>query len=144
MIVQPYICFEGRCEEAIEFYKRAVGAKVEMLLRMNQNPEPQPGCQPPAGCENKIMHSQLRIGDTVIMASDGRCQGKAAFQGMCLSLTVADDAEAKRVFGALGEGGQVDMPLARTFFSSSFGTLKDRFGVTWMVLAQPKEQPRRN
>ena len=133
MQVQPYLFFNGRCEEAIEFYRGAVGAEPTMLMRYKDNPEPQPGMVPP-GAENKIMHASIRIGDTVVMASDGECSGKLNFQGFSLTLSVRDEAEADRVFGALSQGGQVQMPLTKTFFSSRFGMLVDRFGVGWMVI----------
>jgi len=134
MLVQSYLFFDGRCEEAIEFYKRALGAKVEMLMRFKDSPEPaQPGMVPP-GAENKVMHSSFRIGDTVVMASDGRCMGKPSFLGFSLSITVANGAEADRVFAALGDGGQVQMPLSKTFFSPKFGMVADKFGVSWMVI----------
>jgi PhnB protein len=133
MQVQPYLFFDGRCEEAIEFYKRALGAKVETLMRWKDSPEPpQPGVCPP-GSEDKVMHASFRIGETTLMASDGRCQGKPSFQGISLSLTAKDDAEAERLFAALGDGGQVQMPLTKTFFSSRFGMVADRFGIGWMV-----------
>lgn len=133
MQVQPYLFFNGRCEEAIEFYRGAVGAEPTMLMRYKDNPEPQPGMVPP-GAENKIMHASLRIGDAVVMASDGECGGTLNFQGFSLTVSVRDEAEADRVFGALGQGGQVQMPLTKTFFSSRFGMLVDRFGVGWMVI----------
>jgi len=134
MHVQPYLFFEGRCEEAIEFYRSALGAKVEMLMRYKESPEPpQPGMVPP-GSENKVLHSSFRIGETTVMASDGHCQGRPNFQGFSLSLTVPNDAEATRLFGALADGGQVRMPLAKTFFSSRFGMVADRFGVLWMII----------
>jgi PhnB protein len=134
MQVQPYLFFDGRCEEAIEFYKRALGAKVEVLMRFKESPEPpQPGMCPP-GSDDKVMHASFRIGETTLMASDGRCQGKPSFQGFSLSLTAKDDAEAERLFAAVGEGGQVQMPLGKTFFSSRFGMVADRFGVSWMVV----------
>ncbi len=135
MLVQPYLFFDGHCEEAIEFYKRVIGAKVEMLMRFKECPDPQPGMIP-AGAENKVMHACVRVGDTQVMASDGHCGGKESFQGFSLSLTVANEAEAKRVFTALSEGGEVRMPLGKTFFSPSFGMLADRFGVGWMVIVQ--------
>jgi PhnB protein len=134
MQVQPYLMFDGRCEEAIEFYRKALGAKVEMLMRFKDSPDPNM-CQ--AGAENKVMHSSLRIGDSTVLASDGRNTGKPVFQGFALSLTAASDAEADRLFAALGDGGQVQMPLAKTFFSSRFGMLADRFGVSWMVYVAP-------
>ena len=137
MQVQAYLNFNGRCEEALEFYRGAVGAEVEMMMRMKESPEPPPpGSQPP-GSENKIMHASFRIGDTTLMASDGRCTGAPTFEGITLSLSVANEAEAKRRFAALAEGGgQVHMPLTKTFFSPCFGMLADRFGVSWMVLVQ--------
>jgi PhnB protein len=139
LILQTYLFFEGRCEEAIEFYRRAVGAEVMMLMRFKDSPEPpQPSCAAP-GSENKIMHVSFRIGENTLMASDGRCTGKPSFQGFSLSLTVPVESEAKRLFSALADGGQVQMPLAKTFFSPCFGVLTDRFGVTWMVLVRPVE-----
>ena len=134
MQVQPYLFFDGRCEEAVEFYRKPLGAEVK-ILRYKDNPEPQPGMVP-AGSENKVMHAHLRIGDTSIMASDGRCQGKPSFQGFSLTLTVPNDAEAERLFGVLAEGGQAQMPLTKTFFSSRFGMLVDRFGVGWMIIVE--------
>jgi PhnB protein len=137
MQVQPYLFFDGRCEEAVEFYKTKLGAKVEMLMRFKDSPEPaQPGMVPP-GSENKVMHSCLRIGDTAVMASDGRCMGKPSFQGFSLSITAPNEAEAERLFAALGDGGQVQMPLTKTFFSPRFGMVADRFGVSWMVIVAP-------
>jgi PhnB protein len=133
MQVQPYLFFDGRCEEALDFYRRALGAEVEMLMRFKDNPEPpQPGMVAP-GTEDKVMHATFRVGEARVMASDGHCQGKPSFQGFALSLTAGDDAEAQRRFTALAEGGQVQMPLTKTFFASSFGMVADRFGVTWMV-----------
>src|SRR5919108_6640359 len=136
MQVQPYLFFDGRCEEAIEFYKNALGAEVTMLMRFKDSPEPpSPGCVPP-GAENKVMHASFRIGETIVMASDGRCLGKPTFQGFSLSLAVPNDAEGERLFAALAEGGQVQMPLAKTFFSSRFGMVADRFGVGWMIIVE--------
>jgi PhnB protein len=137
MLVQPYLFLDGRCEEAIEFYRKALGAEVEMLLRFKDSPEPpQPGMVPP-GAENKVMHSCLRIGDSRVMASDGHCQGKPNFQGFSLSLTASNAAEADRLFAALANGGQVQLPLTKTFFSPRFGMVADRFGVNWMILVAP-------
>jgi PhnB protein len=142
MQLQPYLFFDGRCDEAIEFYRRAVGAQVEMLMRFKDSPEPpQPGCMPP-GSENKVMHSAFRIGDTTVMASDGRCTGKPSFQGFSLSISARNETEAERLFAALSDGGQVQMPLAKTFFSPRFGMVADRFGVSWMVIALPAEPAR--
>jgi PhnB protein len=137
MQVQSYLMFEGRCEEAIEFYKKALGAKVEMLMRFKDSPEPPPPGMVPPGSENKIMHSSLRIGDTIVMASDGCAAGNPEFKGFSLSLNAKTEAEADRLFGALADGGQVRMPLTRTFFSPRFGMVADKFGVSWMVIVEP-------
>jgi len=134
MQVQSYLFFNGRCEEAIEFYRKAVGAKVEMLMRYSESPEPNRPDTLPPGSENKIMHSAFRIGDSTVMASDGFCTGTTDFKGFSLSLETADNAEAERLFAALGDGGTVHQPLIETFFSSRFGMVADRFGLQWMVL----------
>lgn len=134
MQVQPYLFFDGRCEEAIEFYRKTLDANVTMLMRFKDSPEPpQPGMIPP-GAENKVMHAEFVIGDTTLMASDGQCMGKPSFQGFSLSLSVADDAKAEQLFTAMSDGGQVQMPLAKTFFASRFGMVADRFGVSWMII----------
>ena len=136
MQVQPYLFFEGRTEEAIEFYRSALDAQVDMLMRFKESPEPpKPGMVPP-GSENKVMHASFRVGDTIVMASDGNCTGKPNFQGFSLSITVPDEAAAERTFAALGKGGQVHLPLTKTFFSPRFGMVADRFGVSWMVIVQ--------
>ncbi len=131
-IIQTYLFFGGRCEEALEHYRSVLGAQVEMLVRFKDSPEPpKPGTIPP-GFENKVMHTTFTVGKTTLMASDG-CDEKPSFAGFSLSLTVATAAEAERVFAALGEGGTVRMPLTRTFWSPLFGMLTDRFGVGWMI-----------
>ncbi|SMF04164.1 VOC family protein [Pseudogulbenkiania subflava] len=134
MQIQSYLFFDGRCEEAVEFYRRTLGAEVEMLMRIKDSPEPPPPDMVPPGSEDKVMHASFRIGDSVVMASDGRCQGQPNFQGFALSLSVADQREAEQRFAALSEGGQVQMPLGQTFFSPCFGMLTDRFGVSWMII----------
>ena len=131
MKVQGYISFSGRCEEALEFYKKSIGAEVTSLMRWKESPEKD--MKGPLGYEEKIMNAAFRIGETQLMADDGMGEKKAEFKGMTLAIVVADDAEAKRVFTALGEGGNVTMPLMKTFWSSSFGMLSDKFGVPWMV-----------
>lgn len=134
MQVQPYLYFDGRCEEAVEFYRRVLGAEVLMMMRFKESPEaPAPGMLPP-GNENKVMHAAIRIGESILMASDGHCGGKAVFQGVSLSLTVADEAQAEKFFAALADGGKVQMPMTKTFFSPRFGMVADRFGMSWMVL----------
>jgi PhnB protein len=137
MRVEPYLFFNGRCEEAVEFYKKALGAEVAMLMRFKDSPEPHaPGMLPP-GSENKVMHVSFRVGHTTVMASDGFCKGQTDFQGFSLSLTVSNEADADRVFGALADGGQVQMPLNKTFWSPRFGMVTDRFGLGWMVTVMP-------
>jgi PhnB protein len=137
MQVQPYLNFDGRCEEAIEFYRRAIGAEVTTLMRFKDSPEPhQPGMVPP-GAESKVMHASFRIGGTTVMASDCRCEGRPSFQGFSLALSVSGVAEAERLFAALADGGQVQMPLTKTFFSPGFGVVADRFGVSWMIHVGP-------
>ena len=135
MKIQPYLFFEGRCEEAINFYRGALGAEVVMLMRYKDSPEPSSPEMCPPGSEDKVMHSTFRIGETEVMASDGMSSGKPEFKGVSLSLTVPDAATAERYFDALGDGGQVQMPLTKTFFSPSFGMVADRFGVSWMIYA---------
>lgn len=130
--IQPYLFFGGRCEEALEFYRAALGAQVEMLMRYNESPEPQPPGMLPPGFENKVMHANFRIGDSALMASDG-CEEGQSFDGFSLSLAVPTEVEADRAFTALAEGGQVRMPLTKTFWSPRFGMLTDRFGLGWMI-----------
>jgi PhnB protein len=137
MQVQPYLFFDGRCEEALEFYRRALGAEVTMLMRFKDSPEPPQSGTCPPGSDAKVMHASVRIGDTTVMASDGRCMGQPSFQGFSLTVTASDEAEAERLFNALADGGQVQMPLTRTFFSPRFGMAADRFGVSWMVIVMP-------
>ena len=137
MNVQAYLTFGGRCEEALEFYKKSLGAEVTGMMRWKDSPDA--AMKPPPGFENKIMNAAFRIGQTELMADDGMAEKAAEFKGMTLAIGVADDAEAKRVFSALGEGGKVSMPLMKTFWTSSFGMLTDKFGVPWMVnVAAPK------
>lgn len=136
-IVQSYLFFDGKCEEALEFYKKALGAEVVMLMRFKDSPEaPSPGCGPQD--TNKVMHAQFQIGKTVIMASDGRATGKPQFEGFALSLSLSTPAEADKAFAALADGGKVEAPLAKTFFSARFGMVEDKFGVFWMVLVTPE------
>ncbi|OZB63928.1 MAG: hypothetical protein B7X31_04915 [Thiomonas sp. 13-66-29] len=131
--IQPYLFFGGRCEEALAFYRDALGAQIDMLLRFDESPEPVPAGVLQPGFEHKVMHAALRIGETQILASDG-CDDGARFCGFSLALSVPTAAEADRVFAALAEGGKVGMPLGKTFFSPRYGMLADRFGVGWMVM----------
>jgi PhnB protein len=132
-IIQPYLFFNGRCEEAVEFYRKGLGAEVEMMMRYKESPEAPPPGRIPPGFENKIMHTSLRIGQTMVMASDGCSADKPKFEGFSLSLAVSTEAEADRAFAALADGGQVEMPLTKTFWSPRFGMVTDRFGVGWMI-----------
>ena len=140
MKVESYLMFEGRCDEALEFYRHALGAQVTMLMRYKDNPEPAAGqgCADgggPGPTPEMVMHAEFTVGETTLMASDGMGSGKASFQGISLALSPASEAEAQRLFNALADGGQVQMPLAKTFFSQAFGRVADRFGVPWMVVA---------
>lgn len=132
MTIQPYLFFNGRCEEALDFYGKALGAQRSMLMRFDESPEPHQMPLPP-DWDRKVMHASVRIGGTELMASDGMQSGNASFNGFCLSLDAADEAHARNMFEALADGGQVRMPLGKTFWSPCFGMVADRFGVAWMV-----------
>jgi len=132
-VVQPYLFFNGRCEEAVEFYKTALGAQVLFSMRYKESPEPMPKERVPAGFENKIMHTSFRVGETTVMASDGCSTDKPKFEGFSLSVSVPNEKEAERVFTELSKGGKVEMPLAKTFWSPRFGMVEDKFGIGWMV-----------
>ena len=134
--IEPYLFFDGRCEEALQFYTKALGAEVTMLMRYKESPDP---AHVPPGAGEKVMHASVRIGDASVMASDGRAGGKPSFQGFALSLAVGTEAEADKRFNALAEGGQVQMPLGKTFFSPRFGMVSDRVGVNWMVIVMSPE-----
>ena len=129
--IQTYLVFNGRCEEAIEFYRQKLGAEIVLQLRFKDAPNPN---MIAPGAENKIMHSTLKIGDSIVFASDGRCEKGVGFSGFSLSLAVKTEAEANQFFGALADGGQITMPLTKTFFSPRFGMVTDRFGVSWMII----------
>jgi PhnB protein len=133
MLVQPYLFFDGRAEEAIAFYKQAVGATVEMLMRNKESPDPQM-CTP--GTEEKIMHAAINVGETMVLLSDGYAKGQPTFEGFGLALSTKTEAEADKIFAALSEGGKVTMPLSKTFFSPRFGMLHDKFGVHWMIMVE--------
>lgn len=141
MLVQPYLHFDGCCEEALQFYSQALGAEIGMLMRYKDSPEPPPPGTLAPGAENRVMHANLRIGDSTVMASDNCGDSRTAFQGFQLSLTAADEDEARRCFTALAAGGQVKMALTKTFFSPCFGMLVDRFGVAWMVIVLAPPPP---
>lgn len=131
MQVQPYLFFDGRCDEALDFYRSTLGAEVLMLMRFKESPDP---CAIPSENADKVMHAAFRIGSTTLFASDGHCKGKALFQGFSLSLEVANVDEAERLFAAIGDGGEVQMPMTKTFFSPRFGMVADKFGVSWMII----------
>ncbi len=138
MNVQPYLFFEGRAEEALQFYTKALGSKTEMLMRFSESPDPMPPGMLPPGTGNKVMHASFRVGDTEVMLSDGQCSGTQQFSGFSLSIAAADEAQARRMFDALAAGGTVTMPLGKTFWSPCFGMLTDRFGVGWMVTVEQR------
>ena len=141
IVIQPYLFFGGRCEEALEFYRTAVGAEVQMVMHYKDSPQPPaPGTMPEC-FEEKVMHASFRIGGSTLMASDGMCDGKPNFDGFSLSITVPSEADAERVFAALSDGGLVTMELEKTFWAPKFGMLTDRFGVGWMVAVEHKPAP---
>ncbi len=141
MKIEPYLFFDGNCEKALEFYKKALGAEVAFMMRYRESPEPPPPGTVPADYGDKIMHANLRIGDASILASDA-CGVHKAFQGFSLTAEVPDETRARKCFGALAEGGEVGMPLGKTFFSPCFGMVTDRFGIGWMVIVPSQEAPR--
>jgi len=126
------------CGEAIEFYKRPAGAEVNVLMRFKDRAETPPPGRGPAD-SNKVMHAQIRLGQNVILASDGRASGNPKFEGFALSLSRPTEVEADKPFNVLADGGKVEMPMAKTFFPARFGMEEDRFGVFWMVLVTPRE-----
>jgi PhnB protein len=137
MKIEPYLFFDGRCEEAIEFYKQALGARVEFLMRNSESPEPPPPGVLPPGSQDKIMHASVHIGGALVMMSDGLCAGEGGFKGFALSLGCPDTTTAGEAFAALADGGQVMMPLRKTFWAPLFGMVTDRFGVAWQVGVSP-------
>ena len=144
MNVTPYLCYEGRCEEALQFYRERLDAKIDALMRFSEapaSPDGSAGCgeMPASVTGEKVMHASFRIGDSMLMASDGRCTGEARFEGIALTILARDDAHAEQLFTALADGGQVQMPLEQTFFASRFGMLADRFGVGWMIISDPAQ-----
>lgn len=136
MILEPYLFFEGRCDEAIDFYRKALGAEVTALMRYKESPDKS---SIPPGREEKVMHANLRIGQTTIMISDGNCSGQPKFEGFSLCLAPSSEADARQMFQVLAEGGTIRMPLGKTFYSPLFGMVTDRFGLSWMVILM--EQP---
>ena len=134
MKIEPYLFFDGRCEEALAFYKGAVGAQTTALMRYSECPDPPPPGMLPPDSGNKVMHASMKIGDSTVMASDGSCGNKPSFQGFSLTYNASNEADADRVFAALSQGGEVTMPLGKTFFAPKFGMCSDRFGVGWMVI----------
>ena len=135
-VIEPYLFFNGRCEEAVKFYQQALGAELQFMMRYKESPEPPPPGMTPPNWGDKVMHSTLKIGSNIVMASDG-CGDGAKFEGFSLSISVNTEAEAKKVYAALSEGGQAKMPLTKTFWSPCFGMLEDKFGIGWMVSVNP-------
>lgn len=132
--INPYLFFGGRCQEALDFYREAVGAEIGLVMRFDQSPDPVPAGMLAPGFESKVMHCEFKVGDTAVLASDGTSEGDGGFHGFSLALTLHDEAAARRAFDALAAGGKVLMPLTRTFWSPLYGMLHDRFGVHWMVM----------
>jgi PhnB protein len=133
MRIDPYLFFNGRCEEAINFYRAELGAELQMMMRNSDSPEPPPPGMLPPGSEAKIMHASLLIGGALVMMSDGMCSGDASFKGFSLSLDCPDADSAREAFAALADGGQVTVKLGKTFWAPLFGMVTDRFGLGWMV-----------
>jgi PhnB protein len=133
----PYLFFDGRCEEALDFYRQALGAQVEMIMRFKEAPDQPPAGMLPLGSEDKVMHASIRVNGASMMASDGMARGAPKFEGFSLSVNAKDESEADRMFAALAEGGTVRMPLGKTFFAKRFGMVADRFGVGWMIIVEP-------
>jgi PhnB protein len=131
--ITPYLFFGGRCEEALEFYRKALGAEVEMLTRFEESPQPPPPGVLPAGYEKKVMHASFRVRGVLLLASDG-CGGQSNFDGVRLALAVPKEEDARRAFDALADGGSVQMRLGKTFWSPCYGMVTDRFGLGWMVM----------
>ncbi|MBU6460522.1 MAG: VOC family protein [Proteobacteria bacterium] len=138
MQIQPYLFFAGRCEEAIGYYQKTLGAKVNFLMRFKESPDPIPPNKLPPGWEDKIMHGSLQVGHSTLLLSDGQNAGQPDFRGISLTLSVDSDEQAKLIFTRLAQNGQINMPLGATFFASSFGMLTDYMGVTWMIIAGQK------
>jgi PhnB protein len=138
MPVKPYLFFNGQCEEAAAYYKEVFGAEVTFIMRFCDSPEPLPPGAVPPGSENKVMHMAMRVGGSEILASDGGCQTSARPEGFSLVYSVQSEHEAEKLFGLLGDGGRIEMPLGKTFFAPSFGIVSDRFGVSWMIIAEPE------
>jgi PhnB protein len=136
LAIQPYLYFGGRCEEALTFYSEKIGAKIEMLMRFKDSPDPLPPDMLEPGFEDKVMHATFHIGESTLMASDG-CGGGGNFDGFSLSLAVKTESEANQLFAALAEGGEIKMPLGKTFWSPGFGMLTDKFGMGWMINLVP-------
>ncbi len=135
-VIEPYLFFNGRCEEALKFYEKSLDATVQFMMRFKESPEPTPPDMTPPNWGDKIMHASLKVGSTIVMASDG-CEPGTKFAGFSLSISVNTEAEAKKVFTALSEGGQVKRPLTKTFWSPCFGMLEDKFGIGWMATVNP-------
>lgn len=135
-VIEPYLFFSGRCEEAVKFYQKALGAELQMMMRYKESPEPPPPGMIPSNWGDKIMHASMKIGSSIVMASDG-CGEGGKLEGFSLSISVNTEAEAKKIYAALSEGGQANMPLTKTFWSPCFGMLEDKFGIGWMVSVNP-------
>ena len=139
MRVQPYLFFDGRCQEALDFYQSILQAEVMSIMRFKESPVPPDTNMMPPGSDDKIMHATFRIGQSVLMASDGRCQGEPDFAGVALTITLSDPDRAEDVFEALAQDGEIQMPMTQTFFAQAFGMVADRFGLSWMILVEPVE-----
>jgi len=129
MKMTTYVNFPGTCKEAFAFYEQHLGAKTLMMMTFDQMPDPK---HAPAGMEQKILHAQMTIGDTVLMASDG--PKVEPMRSAYLSLGVDSDKEAERIYKALSDGGEVFMAMEETFFAHRFAQFRDKFGINWMII----------
>lgn len=131
MKIDPYLNFDGNCEEAIRFYEKTLGGKIQMMMTYDQAP---PGDNPtPKGWEKKIMHVSMTLGNVTLMASDAPPGHFSPMQGLFVSLAPDSKAQAEKIYNALADKGNVLMPFQQTFWAEGFGMVVDRFGTPWMV-----------
>lgn len=131
-VLDSYLFFDGTCAEAMRFYERTLGGKLEMMMTYGQSPDPE-HCPP--GSKDRIMHASLIVDGRSLMASDTPAgQAGAGMNGFSLSLAYQSADEARRIFDKLADGGKVTMPVSKTFWAEAFGMLTDRFGTPWMVM----------
>ena len=134
--ITPYLFFNGRCDEAIEFYKAALDAEIEYIMRFDESPEPLPDGTLPPNFDKKIMHATITVRGVKLMVSDG-CAEELEFLGFRLAISEPTEEQARATFRALAESGTVDIPIGPTFWSPCYGMVTDKFGMPWMVSVEP-------